>query len=145
MANLYLTFKFLHIIAIIAWMVGLLYLPRLFVYHCDCKENGEADLMLQTMERRLLRFIMNPAMILTIIFGLVIVFSDKEYYQTAGWLHAKTTLVLLLAGIHAFLARCRKNFANNTNQYSQKFFRIINEVPTIILVFIIALVVFKPF
>jgi protoporphyrinogen IX oxidase len=145
MVNIYLTFKFLHIIAVIAWMVGLLYLPRLFVYHCDCKKNGESDKMLQNMERRLLRFIMNPAMICTIIFGVAIIFSNKEYYQTAGWLHTKIFLVLILTGIHAFFARCRKNFVNNNNQYSQKFFRIINEVPSLILIFIIALVVFKPF
>lgn len=134
--------KILHIVSVISWMAGLLYLPRIFVYHTQVKSGGEADLILQTMERKLLRYIMNPAMILTFLFGFYMV---SQIGFDMGWIHAKITLVLVLAGFHGFLSKCRKNFASGKNKYSQKFFRIINEVPTVLMIIIVALVILKPF
>jgi putative membrane protein len=141
--NLYNLLKVLHIISFVAWMAGMFYLPRLFVYHAEAKQGGEADLMLQVMERKLLRYIMNPAMIATWIFGLWLALGF-ELYQ-AGWFHAKTSLVLIMSGLHGRLAVHRKSFVAGTNKYSARYFRIINEVPTILLIFIVYLVIFKPF
>ncbi len=133
--------KILHIVSVISWMAGLLYLPRIFVYHCRVSQNSESDLIFQEMERKLLRYIMNPAMILAIIFGLLLA---KEIGFEFIWLHIKITLVLILVGFHHFLAKCRKNFAARQNKYSEKFYRIINEIPTILMIAIVALVILKP-
>lgn len=134
--------KILHIIALICWFAGLFYLPRLFVYHVRVEKSSKTDLLFQEMERKLLRYIMNPAMILTIIFGLYMAsIIGFEYI----WLHIKLLFVTILVIFHHFLAKYRKNFANGTNQKSEKFYRLINEIPTFCLIFIVILVIIKPF
>lgn len=139
--TLYLTIKSLHIIFIISWMCGLLYMPRLFVYHCVAKQKSESDKMLQIMERKLLRIIMNPAMILSFVSGMALIHTIGF---SGGWLHIKLLLVLILAGFHGFLSKCRKDFEKGQNKYSEKFYRFINEIPTIIMIAIIFLVIFQP-
>ncbi len=140
--ELYEVLKVLHLVAVISWMAGLLYLPRIFVYHCNAKAGSELDQTLQIMEKKLLRFIMNPAMIIVFILGFALAYNIGFEFI---WLHIKITLALILAGYHGFLAKCRKNFANHKNKHSQKFYRIINEIPIIIATFIIFLVIIKPF
>ncbi len=135
--------KALHIVAVIAWMAGMLYLPRLFVYHCVAEPGSKQSETFKTMERRLLRAIINPAMIVTWLAGLYLVWSG--HWFSAGWLHGKLLLVLLLSGVHGFFARCVKDFAADRNQRSQRFYRIINELPTILMIGIVILVVVKPF
>jgi protoporphyrinogen IX oxidase len=135
--------KALHVIAVIAWMAGMLYLPRLFVYHCDAEIGSTQSETFKTMERRLLKAIINPAMIVTWLAGLYLAWSG--HWLSAGWLHGKLLLVLLLSGVHGFFARWVKDFAADRNQRSQKFYRIINEVPTVLLIGIVVLVVVKPF
>jgi len=134
--------KILHIVAVISWLAGLLYLPRIFVYHAQVVTGSETDQIFQIMEKRLLRYIMLPSMLLVFIFGFYLAFQIGFEFV---WLHIKLTLVLILAGYHGFLARCRKNFAQGENKYSQKFYRLINEVPTVLMIFIVALVILKPF
>jgi putative membrane protein len=127
-------------------MAGMLYLPRLYVYHADAKPGGDASELLKIMERRLLRFIINPAMIATWIFGLWLAnIYGWENLKTAGWFHAKISLVILMQVCHAFLARWRKDFAADRNTHTAKFYRIINEVPTVLMIVIVLLVVVKPF
>ncbi len=140
--ELYDVLKILHIVAVISWMSGLLYLPRIFVYHCNAKAGSELDQTLQIMERKLLKFIMTPAMIMVFILGLTMAYYIGFNFI---WLHIKLTLVLMLAAYHGFLAKCRKNFVNHTNKHSQKFYRIINEIPTVIMIIIVFLVIIKPF
>ena len=135
--------KAFHIIAVIAWMAGMLYLPRLFVYHCAAEKGSVQSETFKVMERRLLRAIMNPAMIVTWLAGLYLAWSG--HWFSAGWLHGKLLLVVLLSGAHGFFARCVKNFAADKNSRSQKFYRVINEVPTILMVGIVILVVVRPF
>lgn len=134
--------KILHIVAVISWMAGLLYLPRIFVYHCQAKKGGETDAVFQVMERKLLRYIMNPSMIAVFLLGFYLVHAIGFEFV---WLHIKITLVLVLAGFHGFLAKCRKNFAAGKNVRSEKFYRLINELPILLALFIVALVVLKPF
>lgn len=134
--------KVFHIIAVISWMAGLLYLPRIFVYHCQVKKGGEADEIFKVMEYKLLRYIMNPSMVVVLLLG---VYLGYEIGFDLVWLHIKITLVLLLAGFHGFLAKCRKNFAAGTNIRSEKFYRLINEVPIVVALLIVALVELKPF
>jgi len=141
----YLWVKALHIISVISWMAGMLYLPRLFVYHVDAKPGGELSETLKIMERRLLRFIINPAMIATWIFGIwLVTILGWEALKHEGWFHAKFTLVLLLSGYHGFLARWRKQFERGTNTHSAKFYRVMNEVPTLLMIGIVILVVVRP-
>jgi len=135
--------KAFHVIAVISWMAGMLYLPRLFVYHCDAEIGSKQSETFKVMERRLLKAIINPAMILTWLLGLYLVWAGHWYL--AGWFHAKFLLVLLLSGVHGFFTRCVRDFANDRNTRSQKFYRIINEVPTLIMVGIVILVIVKPF
>jgi protoporphyrinogen IX oxidase len=135
--------KALHIIAVIAWMAGMLYLPRLFVYHCEAKAGSSQSETFKLMERRLLKAIINPAMIVTWVAGLYLAWSG--HWLSAGWLHTKLVLVLALSGVHGFLARWVKDFAADRNSRSQKFYRIINEVPTLLMIAIVILVVLKPF
>jgi len=142
--NPYLWLKALHIISFTAWMAGMFYLPRLYVYHVQAVKGSDSDKMLQTMERRLLRFIMNPAMILTFIFGVSLIVTAPEMMKQ-GWLHAKIMLVLGMAGVHGFLAKTRKNFERGENTRSERFYRLINEVPTFLLILIVILVILKPF
>jgi putative membrane protein len=135
--------KALHIIAVISWMAGMLYLPRLFVYHCEAEPGSKQSETFKVMEHRLLRAIMNPAMIVTWLAGLYLAWSG--HWFSAGWLHGKLLLVVVLSGAHGFFARCVKNFAADKNPRSQKFYRVINEVSTILMVGIVILVVVKPF
>jgi protoporphyrinogen IX oxidase len=135
--------KALHIIAVIAWMAGMLYLPRLFVYHCESKTGSSQSETFKLMERRLLKAIINPAMIVTWVAGLYLAWSG--HWLSAGWLHTKLVLVLALSGVHGFFARWVKDFAADRNSRSQKFYRIINEVPTLLMIAIVILVVLKPF
>jgi protoporphyrinogen IX oxidase len=140
--------KAIHIIAVIAWMAGMLYLPRLFVYHCAAETGSVQSETFKVMERRLLRAIINPAMVATWVFGLTLAWlgPDSRYgWFASGWLWAKIILVLALSAVHGLLARWRKQFAQDRNRHSQKFYRIINEVPTLLMILIVLLVVLKPF
>lgn len=142
--NLYLLFKSLHLIAVISWMAGLLYLPRIFVYHANTTDNIEQKETFKTMERKLFFYIMNPAMILSWVFGLYllhIIGSDNFF---SFWLQLKLLMVILMTFFHFFLFFCLKKFAQDRNKYSSKFFRITNEIPTVLLIITIFLVVFKP-
>jgi protoporphyrinogen IX oxidase len=140
---MYVWIKALHIIAVISWMAGMLYLPRLFVYHCEAEVGSKQSETFKVMERRLLRAIINPAMIATWLAGLYLAWSGSWF--SAGWLHGKLLLVLILSGVHGFFARCVKDFAADRNTRSQRFYRIINEVPALLMVGIVILVVVKPF
>ena len=142
--NTYLLFKSLHLIAVISWMAGLLYLPRIFVYHADTLNNKDKYDTFLNMERRLFLYIMNPSMILSWIFGLLLLHSIGLSSLKETWLIIKIILVLALTIYHFFLFSFHKSFSENINTHSSKFFRIINEVPTILLIFIIFVVVFKP-
>ena len=145
--NTYLLFKSIHLIAVISWMAGLLYLPRIFVYHSESLENKKSENLIASfkiMERRLFLYIMNPAMIVSWIFGALLIYSIGFENFNSLWLEIKLLLVLLLTIYHFFLFYCLKKFAENTNSYSSKFYRIINEIPTILLILIILIVVFKP-
>jgi protoporphyrinogen IX oxidase len=145
---MYQWIKAFHIIAVIAWMAGMLYLPRLFVYHCTAEKGSIQSETFKVMERRLLRAIINPAMIATWVLGLWLAWHgpDSRYgWFASGWLGAKLMLVLVLSGLHGFLARWVKDFAADSNRHSQKFYRIINEVPTVLMIAIVILAVVKPF
>src|ERR1700743_2390302 len=140
---MYVWIKALHVIAVISWMAGMLYLPRLFVYHCEAEAGRKQSETFRVRERRLLRPIINPAMIVTWLAGLYLAWSGEWF--SAGWLHGKLLLGVILSGVHGFFARCVKDFAADRNTRSQKFYRIINEVPTILMIGIVILVVVKPF
>ncbi|MFL6579744.1 MAG: protoporphyrinogen oxidase HemJ [Burkholderiales bacterium] len=135
--------KALHVIAIIAWMAGMLYLPRLFVYHCEAEARSKQSETFKVMERRLLKAIINPAMIVAWLTGLYLAWAG--HFFSAGWLHGKLVLVLLLSGVHGFFARCVKDFAADRNTRTQKFYRVINEVPTGLMIGIVILVIVRPF
>ena len=142
--NSYLLFKSLHLIAVISWMVGLLYLPRIFVYHVENSEKKEATEIFEIMERRLYFYIMRPAMIATWLFGVILIYINGLDIFSQLWMHIKLTLVIFLTIYHEYLGICLKSLKLKTNTKTSKFFRIINEVPTIILIFIIFIVIFKP-
>ena len=142
--NFYLLFKSLHLIAVISWMAGLLYLPRIFVYHSQTKENDEQKNTFKVMERKLYNYIMTPAMIFTWLFGLFLIHSLSFSVFLELWMQIKLVLVLIMTYYHFYLGQCLRNFAINQNNKSSKFYRIINEVPTVLLIIIIFLVVFKP-
>ena len=142
--NYYLLFKSLHLISTISWMAGLLYLPRLFVYHAETINNEEKKETFKLMEKRLFFFIMNPAMILSWLFGILLIYSIGLESFNFLWLQVKVVMVLLLTFYHFFLFHCFKSLSQNYSKYSPKFYRIINEVPTILLIGIIFIVVFKP-
>jgi protoporphyrinogen IX oxidase len=135
--------KAFHIIAVIAWMAGLLYLPRLFVYHCEADVGSMQSETFKVMERRLLKAIINPAMIVTWLLGLWLAWRGGWF--SAPWLHAKLVLVIAMSGVHGMLSRYVKDFAADRRRKSQKFFRIINEVPTVLMILIVILAVVKPF
>ncbi len=141
---LYLTLKSIHIIAVISWMAGMLYLPRLFAYHSENKKRKDICSLFCTMERRLLKIIMNPAMIVTFITGFWLIFDGTAVEWSDGWLHTKLLLVFFMGAVHAYFSRCRKQLEAGLNKHSSKFFRLINEVPTILIILIVLLVVFKP-
>jgi putative membrane protein len=141
----YVWFKALHVIAIISWMAGMLYLPRLFVYHCAAEKGSQSAETFKTMERRLLKFIMTPAMIVAWIAALLMIASNSEYLMQSGWFHAKFLLVFIMSGIHGVFSKWVKVFAADANTKSAKFYKIWNEVPTALMVVIVILVVAKPF
>jgi len=140
---LYVWVKAFHIIAIISWMAGMLYLPRLFVYHCAVVPGSVQSETFKVMERRLLKAIINPAMIMTWLAGLWLVWYGGWYL--APWFHAKFFLVLIMSAIHGLYTRYVREFAEDRNTRSQKFYRIINEIPTVLMVGIVILVIVKPF
>ncbi|HEY2526986.1 MAG TPA: protoporphyrinogen oxidase HemJ [Xanthobacteraceae bacterium] len=145
---MYQWIKAFHIIAVIAWMAGMLYLPRLFVYHCMAEKGSAQSETFKVMERRLLRAIINPAMIATWMLGLTLAWMgpDSRYgWFAAHWLWGKLMLVLGMSALHGLFARWHKAFAADDNHHSQKFYRIINEVPTILMIGIVLLAVVKPF
>ena len=142
--NTYLLFKSLHLIAVISWMAGLLYLPRIFVYHAETLNNEDKNNTFKIMEKRLFFYIMNPSMIFSWIFGLLLLHSIGLEFLTEFWLVTKLILVISLTFYHFFLFSCLKRFSQNNNKHSSKFFRFINEVPTVLLIAIIFIVVFKP-
>ena len=142
--NVYLTFKALHLIAVISWMAGLLYLPRIFVYHAETKENIGQSETFKLMEKRLYFYIMNPAMILSWIFGILLIHSQGIVSLGLLWMKIKLGLVTILTAYHFYLLTVLKDFQADNNTKSSKFFRVINEVPTILLIIIIFVVVFKP-
>ncbi|HEY7246834.1 MAG TPA: protoporphyrinogen oxidase HemJ [Xanthobacteraceae bacterium] len=135
--------KAFHIIAVIAWMAGMLYLPRLFVYHCDAPPGSKQSETFKLMERRLLKAIINPAMIAAWVLGLWLAW--KGGWFSAGWLQLKLLLVLILSGAHGLLVRWVRDFAFDRNRHSAKFYRIINELPTVLMIGIVILAVVKPF
>jgi putative membrane protein len=137
--------KAFHVIAIIAWMAGLLYLPRLFVYHAQSKTGSEQSETFKVMERRLLRYITTPAMLASWVLGLALAFSGIIDWSKDGWFHAKLFLVLLLSAYHGLLAKWTKDFALDRNTHSARFYRIANEVPTLLMILIVILVVVRPF
>lgn len=142
MANYYLWIKALHVISAIAWMAGMLYLPRLFVYHADTPKGSPQSETFKIMERRLLRAIINPAMVATWIFGLAMAFIGNLWDQP--WLWAKLILVLILSGLHGMLSRWRRDFEHDRNTRPARFYRMVNEVPTVLMIGIVVLVIVKP-
>ena len=133
----------LHIISVISWMAGLLYLPRLFIYHVEAKRDSELSETFKTMERRLFRAIMTPAMIASWVFGLWLAYITEAFSEV--WFHGKLLLVILISVAHMAMARWRKDFEQDNNVRSAKYFRIANEVPTLLMIAIVVLVVVKPF
>ncbi len=145
--NTYLLFKSIHLIAVISWVAGLLYLPRIFVYHSEAIINNKSEDMMSTfkaMERRLFIYIMNPAMIASWIFGVLLIYTIGTDNFGSLWLQLKLIFVIILTIYHLFLFQCLRKFAENNNYFSPKFYRIINEIPTVLLIVIILVVVFKP-
>ena len=142
--NSYLLFKSLHLIAVVSWMAGLLYLPRIFVYHVENKEKKEATAIFEVMEKKLFYYIMRPAMIFSWIFGIILIYLNDIEIFFQLWIQIKIVLVILLSIYNDYLGKCLVSLKNNSNTKSSKFFRIINEIPTIILIFTVFLVIFKP-
>lgn len=144
MAHYYLWFKAFHVAAVICWMAALFYLPRLYVYHVKAARGSELDKTLQLMEYRLLKIIMNPAMITSYVFGFLNAYIYG--FQALGtWFHIKLAAVLVLTALHRFLARTRKNFVNGTNTHSEKFYRVLNELPPLLMLVAVIMVIIKPF
>jgi putative membrane protein len=135
--------KAFHIIAVIAWMAGMLYLPRLFVYHCRARPGSDQSEMFKVMERRLVKIIINPAMVMSWILGLWLAFAAGWF--ASGWLWLKLGLVLALSAMHGFYVRWVRDFARDQNHHTEKFYRIVNEVPTALMIAIVILATVKPF
>lgn len=144
MDSLYLWVKAFHVISVMAWMAGMLYLPRLFVYHVDVEIGSEMDKKFQMMEHRLLRYIINPAMLAAFFLGGWLIYI-VGWDNLSGWFHLKALFLFGMVTIHGFLARYRKQFVRGTNTHNAKFYRIINEVPTVLMIVIVVLAVVKPF
>jgi protoporphyrinogen IX oxidase len=138
----YLWIKAVHVIAVISWMAGMLYLPRLFVYHTTVKPGSESSETFKVMERRLVKAIMNPAMVVAWALGLFMAVDNGLFSQ--GWFHLKLTAVVGMTASHVFLARCKDDFAADRNTRSQKFYRVLNEVPTLLMIVIVIVVIVKP-
>ena len=141
----YLWLKSLHLIAVISWMAGMLYLPRLYVYHVNAPKGGELSETLKTMERKLLRYIMNPAFILTWVFGLAMIFANPDLMSAGGWMHAKMLFVVLMSACHMAFSKWRKAFERDENARSEKFYRWWNEAPTVLMILIVIMAVAEPF
>ena len=141
----YLWIKALHLVAVIAWMAGMLYLPRLFIYHCGAEPGSKQSEDFKTMERKLLRGIINPSMIIAFILGIILLWHLDPVTWVEGWLHAKLTLAAFLLVYHLFLSRWRRDFASDTNVRSAKFYRWVNEVPAVLMFGIVVLAVVRPF
>ena len=139
----YLWNKALHVISVIAWMAGMLYLPRLYVYHCDAEPGGVQSETFKVMERRLLRAIINPAMIAAWVFGIMLVIHGELWRE--GWFHAQFVLLIAMSSVHGFFARWRRHFAADANRHDARYYRIMNEVPTVLLIAIVILAVVRPF
>ena len=142
--NLYLLFKSLHLIAVISWMAGLLYLPRIFVYHVENFEKRETTNIFEVMEKRLYVYIMRPAMLFSWIFGIVLIYLNGFDVLTNLWMQIKLALVIILSGYHEYLGKCLNNLKNRTNTKSAKFYRYVNEIPTVLLILIVFIVIIKP-
>ena len=142
--NLYLLFKSLHLIAVISWMAGLLYLPRIFVYHVENYQKKEATEIFETMEKRLFNYIMRPAMILSWLFGIILIWINGIESFAYLWLQLKILFVVILTIYHEYLGKCMRLLKSKESTKTSKFFRIINEIPTVLLIFIVFVVVFKP-
>jgi putative membrane protein len=145
--NTYLLFKSIHLIAVISWMAGLLYLPRIFVYHSGAVKNNKSEDLISTfkiMERRLFVYIMNPAMIVSWIFGILLIHTIGVDNLSSIWLQLKLLFVVILTIYHFFLFRCLRKFDENKNLFTSRFYRIINEIPTVLLIGIVLVVVLKP-
>ena len=142
--NLYLLFKSLHLIAVVSWMAGLLYLPRIFVYHVENNTKKEATDIFEVMEKRLFFYIMRPAMIFSWVFGLVLIYLNEFEIFSQLWIQIKIVLVVLLSVYNDYLGKCVKILKLGKNKKSARFYRIINEIPTVLLIFIVFVVIFKP-
>ncbi len=140
----YLWIKALHIIAVIAWMAGMLYLPRLYVYHADAAKGSEKSETFKVMEYRLLRYITNPAMIAAFLFGVLMLVANPDLMKQ-GWMHLKFTMLFFMFGVHGLYSRWRKQFARDENTRPAKFYKIWNEVPTVLMIVIVLMAVAKPF
>jgi putative membrane protein len=145
LVDLYPWIKAAHIVSVVAWMAGLLYLPRLFVYHAGARRGSSAAETLKVMERRLLRGIMHPALVATYLFGILLALTPGMVDWSRGWIHMKLAAVLGLTVIHGFLTYCQRRFAGDRGLPSARFFRILNEIPTALLILIVIMVVVKPF
>ncbi len=145
LSSSYLVIKSFHLIFVISWMAGLFYLPRLFVYHASSDITPETAATFKIMERRLLKIIMTPAMILSWVFGLLLAFTPGILAAPNGWFHVKLFAALVMSSLHGYLSKCVKVFARDQNAHSPRFYRILNEVPTLLMILIIFLVVLKPF
>jgi len=143
--TVYLLVKALHIISVIAWMAGLLYLPRLFVYHTQAEPGSDKSETFKIMERRLIRVIMTPAMNLAWVFGIILLLSQGEAVWEEGWVYVKLACVLGLSALHGMMSGWRRQFAEDRNTRSEKFYRVVNEVPTVLMIAIVILVVMRPF
>lgn len=144
-ATLYPWTKAFHVIAVITWMVGMLYLPRLYVYHCDMPRGSAESERFKVMERRLFKQIVNPAMMATWLLGITLVLTPGIIDWSRGWWHVKLLCVLLLSGFHGMVSRWRRGFLHDRNQHSQRFYRLANEVPTVLMVIIVIMVIVRPF
>ena len=142
--NLYLIIKSLHLIAVISWMAGLLYLPRIFVYHVENFEKRETTDIFETMEKRLYNYIMRPAMLFSWIFGIVLIYLNGFDVLANLWMQIKLVLIIILSGYHEYLGKCLINLKNRTNTKTAKFYRYINEAPTLLLILIVFIVIIKP-
>jgi putative membrane protein len=140
----YDAFRALHVIGVISWMAGLLYLPRLFVYHADAEKGSELSETFKIMERRLLRYIMNPAMIVVWVVGCSMIYANMALLQN-GWMHAKLSCVIFMTVFHHALGLWRKDFLKDANKKTAKFFRQVNEVPTLLMIIIVVMVIVRPF
>lgn len=146
LVSIYLWVKALHVIAVISWMAGMLYLPRLFVYHTQVEVGSAESERFKMMEHKLMRVIINPAMVVTWLMGLTMIFTPGIIDWSADhWFHVKFALVILLAGVHGMFSRWRKDFAADNNQKSEKFFRLMNEAPTLMMIVIVIMVIVRPF